>query len=81
MGPGQWPTSLLTWAPMAIAIPGCLIWVGATVETFWRSNSELMQGVILSVSVGYLFLLLFEKLCRTHPLGLRRWCDRLGGAR
>ena len=30
-----------------------------SVETFWRANTELMQGVILSVSVGYLFLLLF----------------------
>ena len=29
------------------------------VEAFWRANQQLMQGVILSTSVGFLFLLLF----------------------
>lgn len=50
----------LTWAPMAIAIPK-LPELGSAdqVHAFWRANQELMQGVILSVSVGFLFLLLF----------------------
>ena len=50
----------VTWAPMAVAIPRLPdLGSAPTVETFWRSNAELMQGVILSVSVGYLFLLFF----------------------
>jgi hypothetical protein len=49
-----------TWAPMAIAIPRLPdLGSAQTVETFWRANTGLMQGVVLSVSVGYLFLLLF----------------------
>ncbi len=50
----------LTWAPMAIAIPK-LPDLGSAhqVHAFWRANQDLMQGVILSVSVGFMFLLLF----------------------
>jgi hypothetical protein len=50
----------ITWAPMAFAIPR-LPDLGSAqrVEAFWRDNQELMQGVILSVSVGFLFLLGF----------------------
>jgi hypothetical protein len=50
----------VTWAPMAIAIPR-LPDLGSpqTIEEFWRDNQALMQGVILSVSVGFLFLLAF----------------------
>jgi hypothetical protein len=50
----------VTWAPMAIAISR-LPDLGSAqgVEAFWRANRELMQGVILSVSVGFLFLLVF----------------------
>jgi hypothetical protein len=29
------------------------------VEAFWRDNQQLMQGVILSVNVGFIFLLGF----------------------
>jgi hypothetical protein len=50
----------VTWAPMAVAIPK-LPDLGSAqkVESFWRENQALMQGVILSVSVGFLFLLVF----------------------
>ena len=45
---------------MAIVIPR-LPDLGSAqrVEAFWRANQQLMQGVILSISVGFLFLLLF----------------------
>ena len=50
----------LAWSPMAIAIPRLPdLGSARAVQTFWRANSELMQGVILSVGVGYLFLSLF----------------------
>ena len=50
----------ITWSPMAIAIPRLPDLDSARdVQAFWRSNQELMQGVILSVSVGFLFLLVF----------------------
>lgn len=50
----------VTWAPMAIVIPK-LPDLGSAqkVESYWRENQVLMQGVILSVSVGFLFLLTF----------------------
>lgn len=50
----------LTWSPMAVVIPR-LPDLGSThnVEEFWRDNQTLMQAVILSVSVGFLFLLAF----------------------
>ena len=50
----------ITWSPMAIVIPR-LPDLGSAqrVEAFWRANQQLMQGVILSISVGFLFLLLF----------------------
>lgn len=69
----------LTWAPMAIAIPRLPDLGSAhTVETFWRTNAALMQGVILSVSVGYLFLLLFlgalvELIRSAHDAGAIGW--------
>jgi hypothetical protein len=62
----------VTWAPMAIAIPR-LPDLGSVhgVQAFWRANQGLMQGVILSVSVGFLFLLVFlgalVELVRTVP--------------
>ena len=50
----------ITWSPMAIAIPRLPdLGSAARVEAFWRANQQLMQGVILSTSVGFLFLLLF----------------------
>jgi hypothetical protein len=61
-----------TWAPMAIVIPR-LPDLGSAekVETFWRENQELMQGVILSLSAGFLFLLIFlgalVELVRSAP--------------
>lgn len=50
----------ITWAPMAVAIPR-LPDLGSSheVQAFWHANQHLMQVVILSVSVGFLFLLLF----------------------
>jgi hypothetical protein len=62
----------ITWSPMAIAIPRLPDLDSARdVQAFWRSNQELMQGVILSVSVGFLFLLMFlgalVELVRTVP--------------
>ena len=62
----------VTWAPMAIAIPR-LPDLGSAhvVQEFWRANQGLMQGVILSVSVGFMFLLVFlgalVELIRTAP--------------
>ena len=50
----------IAWSPMAIAIPGCPI---STPRAMCKRSGarikELMQGVILSVSVGFLFLLVF----------------------
>ncbi len=50
----------ITWSPMAIAVPR-LPDLGSAqrVEAFWCANQQLMQGVIPSTSVGFLFLLLF----------------------
>ena len=50
----------ITWAPMAFVVPR-LPDLGSAqrVESYWRDNQVLMQGVILSVSVGFLFLLVF----------------------
>ena len=50
----------VTWAPMAMAIPR-LPDLGSShdVQAFWRTNQQLMQLVILSVSVGFLFFLVF----------------------
>lgn len=50
----------VAWAPMAFAIPRLPdLDSSHDVQQFWRSNQQLMQVVILSVSVGFLFLLLF----------------------
>jgi hypothetical protein len=50
----------LTWAPMALVIPRLPdLDTSPDVQAFWGSNRQLMQGVILSVSVGFLFLLVF----------------------
>ena len=69
----------ITWAPMAIAIPR-LPDLGSAhdVQAFWRTNQGLMQCVILSVSVGFLFLLVFlgafAELVRTvHGAGAIAW--------
>ena len=50
----------ITWAPMAIAIPR-LPDLGSAhqVQAFWGDNQALMQGIIISTSVGFLFLLAF----------------------
>lgn len=62
----------IAWAPMVIVIPR-LPDLGSpqNVQAFWRTNQELMQGVTLSVSVGFLFLLVFlgalVELVRTVP--------------
>lgn len=50
----------LLWAPIALAVP----WFPdlGTVEgvvAYWSTDLDLMQAVVLSVSVGYLFLLVF----------------------
>jgi hypothetical protein len=50
----------LSWAPMALTVPRLpALGSAVEVETFWRAHIGLMQAVILSVSVGYLFLLDF----------------------
>jgi hypothetical protein len=50
----------ITWAPMAIAIPRLPdLDSSHDVQEFWRTNQGLMQGVILSVSAGFFFLLVF----------------------
>ena len=71
-GPISGLLACLAWSPMAIAIPRLPDLASAhRVEIFWRANQELMQAVILSVSVGYLFLLVFVgalvELVRTVP--------------
>jgi hypothetical protein len=51
---------VLAWSPMAVAIPRLPDLGSANrVAEFWRSNTALMRVVIVSVSVGYLFLLVF----------------------
>jgi hypothetical protein len=61
-------------APMAIVIPQLPdLGSAAAVETFWQENLGLLQGVILSVSVGFLFLLVFlgglaERMRRADPV-------------
>jgi hypothetical protein len=50
----------ISWAPMAIVIlrlPDLAS--AAEVERFWRENLGLVQAVILSTSVGFIFLLVF----------------------
>lgn len=50
----------LCWAPMAIVIPRLPdLGSAAEIERFWQENLGLMQAVILSVSIGFLFLLVF----------------------
>jgi hypothetical protein len=59
-GPVSGLVLCVTWAPMAIAIPRLPdLGSAQTISTFWQGNGALMQGVILSVTVGYLFLLFF----------------------
>jgi hypothetical protein len=59
---------------MAVVIPQLPdLGSAAEVEAFWRENLGLMQGVILSVSVGFLFLLVFlgglaERMRRADPV-------------
>ena len=69
----------VTWAPMAIVIPR-LPDLGSAqgVQAFWHANLTLMQTILLSVSVGYLFLLLFlgaliELLRRLSGAGALAW--------
>jgi hypothetical protein len=69
----------ITWAPMAIAIPRLPdLDSSHAVQAFWLTNQQLMQGVILSVSVGFLFLLVFlgalVELVRSIPgAGAAAW--------
>jgi hypothetical protein len=71
-GPVSGLLMCITWAPMAIAIPRLPDLDSAhEVQAFWRANQGMMQGVILSVSAGFLFLLVFlgalVELVRTIP--------------
>jgi hypothetical protein len=60
LGPVSGLLLCLCWSPMALAIPRLPdLGSQAAVEQFWRDNNDLMQFVIVSVSVGYLFLLFF----------------------
>jgi len=50
----------ISWAPMAIVIlrlPD--LGSAAEVERFWRENLGLVQAVIVSTSIGFIFLLVF----------------------
>lgn len=59
-GPACGLLLLVFWAPMGLAIPRLPdLGSAAVVGEFWRANRTLMQVVIVSVSVGYLFLLGF----------------------
>ncbi|GAA4924580.1 hypothetical protein GCM10023204_34390 [Actinomycetospora succinea] len=76
---GPWSGVLLcvTWAPMAVAVPGFPdLRSAAAVVDYWAGDLPLMQVVALSVSVGYLFLLVFlgalaERL--SADAGVRAW--------
>jgi hypothetical protein len=60
LGPVSGLLLCLLWAPMALVIPRLPdLGSAADVERFWRDNSGLMQVVLLSVSVGFLFFLTF----------------------
>jgi hypothetical protein len=64
----------ISWAPMAIAIPRLPdLDSAAEVNRFWEDNLALMQAVIASVSIGFIFLLVFLG-------GLTEWLRRAGGA-
>ena len=64
----------ISWAPMAIAIPHLPdLDSAAEVNRFWEDNFALMQAVIASVSIGFMFLLAFLG-------GLAEWLRRTGGA-
>ena len=63
----------ISWAPMAIVILR-LPDLGSApeIERFWRENLGLVQAVILSTSVGFIFLLVFlgglaERVYRVDP--------------
>jgi hypothetical protein len=50
----------LLWAPMALAVPRFPdLGSEGVVIGFWSTDLDLMRAVVLSVSVGYLFLLVF----------------------
>ena len=59
------------WAPMGLAIPR-LPDLGSAdvVDAFWQTNRTLMQAVIVSISIGFLFLLGFLGALTAR---LRRW--------
>ena len=64
----------VSWAPMAIAITRLPdLDSMREVNEFWEANFTLMQVVIASVSIGYLYLLVFLG-------GLAEWLRRAGGA-
>lgn len=64
----------ISWAPMAIAIPRLPdLDSTAEVDRFWEDNLALMQAVIASVSIGFVFLLVFLG-------GVAEWLRRAGGA-
>jgi hypothetical protein len=69
----------LSWAAMAVTVP-LLPELGsaAEIEAFWRANTGLMQATILSVSVGFLFLLdflgaLVDRLAAVPGAGAAAW--------
>lgn len=60
LGPASGILLTLFWVPMAIALAKLPdLDSAAEVETFWRQNTTLMQIIICSASVGFLFLLIF----------------------
>jgi hypothetical protein len=64
----------VAWAPTAIAIPRLPdLDSNAEVNAFWDANLTLLKAVIASVSVGFLFLLVFVG-------DLAEWLRRAGGA-
>ena len=59
-GPVSGVLLCLSWAPMALAVPRLpALGSAAEIEAFWRANTGLMQATVVSVSVGFLFLLDF----------------------
>ncbi len=75
----------LSWAPMALTVPRLpALGSAAEIEAFWHANTGLMQATIVSISVGFLFLLdflgtLIDRVGAVQGAGAAAW-TAFGGA-
>ena len=78
-GPVSGVLLCLSWAPMAVTVPRLpALGSAAEIETFWRAHFGLMQATIVSLSVGFLFLLGFlgalaDRLAGVPGAGAAGW--------